>query len=229
MELQPRRGTEGTAITGRLCPPSGPVSFVVAFVFGAALCVSVGGCAHPQARTIAAAPDVPLDVPAPPPRAVEPITADALPVVGPVTEPARGTAPRQQRPPTPTQTSGRGDAPRADAPRAEPPVADPPRPADDAAARTAPAPSAATTPTLQTTPVQQEREFEARIRTQLSRATNDLSRVDYRRLNNGAKGQYDSAKSYVSQSEDAIRAKNLPFAQALADKAADIAALLAGR
>jgi len=192
------------------------------------LVTGLSGCAHPEARAIAAAPEIPLDVPAPPPRAVEPITADALPAVGPVTEPGRGTAPRQQRPAPAAQATGRSDAPRADAPRTDtPPAADAPKAVDDAAAKPATAAPAPGAPTLQTIPAQQEGEVEARIRGQLSRATADLNRVDYGRLSNGAKGQYDSAKRYVNQAEDAIRAHNLPFAQALAEHAADIASLLA--
>ena len=63
----------------------------------------------------------------------------------------------------------------------------------------------------------------------LSRATNDLNRVDYARLNANAKSQYDSAKRFVSLSDDALRARNFVYAGTLADKAAELAAQLAGR
>jgi hypothetical protein len=185
-----------------------------------------GACAHPKASTAPTVVEVPLDVPAPPPRAVEPLTADTLPVVGPISEPARNAPPRTTRPapaPAAGQTPPRAE-PRADVPRVEAPPADA-RPADDANAAK-PAPAA---PTLQTTPPQNEREFEGRVRAQLSKANTDLSHVDYGKLSPPAKTQYEFAKRYMNQSEEAIRARNLVLAQTLADKAADIAAQLAGR
>jgi hypothetical protein len=41
--------------------------------------------------------------------------------------------------------------------------------------------------------------------------------------------QYDTAKRFIQQADDAMKAKNLVFARNLADKAAAIAAQLAGR
>ena len=63
----------------------------------------------------------------------------------------------------------------------------------------------------------------------LTRANNDLSRVDYRALNNDARTQYDTAKRFVQQADRALREKNLVFAKSVADKAAALAAQLAGR
>src|SRR5262249_16660955 len=57
----------------------------------------------------------------------------------------------------------------------------------------------------------------------------DLSRVDYRLLNADARNQYDTAKSFIRRSDEAVRAKNLVFAKNLADKAAAPAAQLAGK
>jgi hypothetical protein len=180
------------------------------------------GCAHAQAKTIAGGPA--LDVPAPPPRTVEPAPIASTPIDGVALsspsapsgtsgDPARNAAPRapvQARPATPSRT-------------------DEPSPAD--AAKPPPAPPAAAPPaqTLQTTPAEQDGEVEARIRTVLSRAGSDLNRIDYGRLPANAKSQYDQAKRFVSLAEDAIRAKNLVYAGTLADKAAELAAQLGGR
>jgi hypothetical protein len=41
--------------------------------------------------------------------------------------------------------------------------------------------------------------------------------------------QYDTAKRFIRQADDAVKSKNLVFAKNLADKAAVIAAQLAGR
>jgi hypothetical protein len=67
------------------------------------------------------------------------------------------------------------------------------------------------------------------IRASLTRATADLNRIDYRVLNADARTQYDTAKRFVRQANEAMRSKNLLFAKSLADKAAALAAQLAGR
>jgi len=67
------------------------------------------------------------------------------------------------------------------------------------------------------------------VRTAIGKATADLSRVDYRALNADARTQYDTAKRFIRQAEDAIHAKNLVFAKSVADKAVVLAAQLAGR
>ena len=157
-----------------------------------------------------------LEMPAPPPRDVEPAEVEAPPPVPLATEPARNTParPRSSTPPRP-------EAPRADPPKPDlPPVVEPPKVAEDP-----PKPPT----TLQTTPATAEGEVERGIRASLQRATADLNRVDYRVLNADARTQYDTAKRFVRQADDAIRTKNLVFAKNLAEKAATIAAQLAGR
>jgi len=59
--------------------------------------------------------------------------------------------------------------------------------------------------------------------------TNDLNRIDYRGLNTDARMQYDTAKRFIRQADDAVKAKNLVYAKNLADKAVVIAAQLAAR
>lgn len=60
-------------------------------------------------------------------------------------------------------------------------------------------------------------------------AARDLSRIDYRVLSADAKAQYDVAKRFSEQAEEALKAKNFVFAGQLADKAAALAALLLKR
>ena len=174
----------------------------------------VTGCAHAAAK---ATPDMPaLAMPAPPPRDVEPTEVETPPPVSLATEPARNTPAR----PRPAPTS-RPEPPKAEPAKPEPPVVEPPpKPPEEP-------PRAPTT--LQTTPAMAEGEVERGIRASLQRATADLSRVDYRVLNRDARTQYDAAKGFVRTAEEAIRTKNLLFAKNLADKAATIAAQLAGR
>ena len=63
----------------------------------------------------------------------------------------------------------------------------------------------------------------------MARAATDLNRIDYRVLNADARTQYDTAKRFIRQADDAIRSKNLVFAKSLADKAAVLAVQLGGR
>jgi hypothetical protein len=172
------------------------------------LVLTVPGCMRARAKTLPAGP--PLDVPAPPPRIVLPLeaAAEAPPVQPPVPspeEPRRTQAPARPRP--------------APTPPAEPPrvAEEPPRPA--------PPPTTA----LQTTPAAEQGEVERVIRATMTRATADLNRIDYRALNKDARTQYDTAKRFIQQAEDAIRMKNLPFAKNLADKAAVLATQLSPR
>ena len=75
----------------------------------------------------------------------------------------------------------------------------------------------------------EEAEVERRIRASLGQAVNDLNRIAYQTLDTDARLQHDTARRFISQAEDAIRARNLVFAASLADKAALLAAQLAGR
>ena len=177
------------------------------------VCLAAGlasGCVRARART---APDPPsLDVPLPPPRLVEAAeTTPPEPLTLPA-EPARSTLPRPKTPPAPVQQTESSKPP-------EPPKA-PEEPKESK-------PAAATT--LRTTPTQQEGELERRTRGLLLEASSNLNRIDYGRLNPDAKGQYDSAKGFVRQAEDALRTQNLVFASYLADKAATLAAQLRGK
>ena len=129
-------------------------------------------------------------------------------------EPAR-TTPSRPRPPAREQTP-RPEPPKAEPPKTETPPAEPPKPEEP------PKP-----PLLQTTPANTEVDLERGIRATLLRAQTDLNRVDAARLTADARGQYETAKSFIRQAEAAVRTKNLLFAKSVADKAAVLAAQLA--
>jgi hypothetical protein len=63
----------------------------------------------------------------------------------------------------------------------------------------------------------------------LARATRDIGRIDYRRLSNEGRAQYDQSKALSEQAEQAIKDRNWVFADTLADKAATLAAELVDR
>jgi hypothetical protein len=171
--------------------------------------LSAGGCAHAQAS---AANVPPLETPAPPPRVVEVTDPETPPIVALPGEPAR-TPPPRVRPAPP---------PRAEVPR--PPETHPDTPAD-----TPPQEPQRPAQTLQTTPTQQEQEMERQIRATLARASGDLNTVNYQRLNTDGRTQYETAKRFIGQADDAIKNRNFVFALNLADKASALAAELAGR
>jgi len=181
------------------------------------LALAVAGCTRTHAKTTPQSP--PLDVPAAPPHAVEPNDTEAPPPVPLPQEPAR-TAPARPRPAPPREQ------PRTEQPRTEPakPESAPVEPPKAEEPPKTPPPT-----TLQTMPTNAEGEAERAIRATIVRANGDLNHVDYRALNADARNQYDTAKRIIRQAEDAIRAKNLVFAKNLADKAAALAAQLAGR
>lgn len=185
-----------------------------------AIAVLASGCAKAHANTT---PDAPLDMPVPPPREVEPAETDAPPPVPPlVAEPARTLPPRTRPAPAPPREQPRAE-PKAEAPKPEPPKPE--------AAPDAKPPEELMHPatTLQTTPATAEGEVERGVRATLTRATNELNRIDYRGLNADARMQYDTAKRFIRQAGDAVKTKNLVFAKNLADKAIALAAQLATR
>jgi outer membrane biosynthesis protein TonB len=182
-----------------------------------ALTVGTGACVRAKAKTVPEIP--PLEMPPPPARDVEPNESEPPPPVSLPQEPARNTPPRPR--PAPTREPPRTEAPRPEPPKPDPPIIETPPPQPEEPARPA--------ATLQTTPPTAEAEVERGIRATLSRAANDLNRIDYRVLNAEARTQYDTAKGFIRNAESAIRSKNLLYAKSLADKAAALATQLGGK
>lgn len=182
------------------------------------LCVGallLSGCFRMQAKTQPVPP--PLETPEAPPRNVEVVDVAPPPIVLLPDEPVSNPLPRPRPAPPRTDANRPADAkPEVPADAAKP---------DD----TARPPSSIPVPTLQTTPTEQEGEVEGRIRSLIARATSDLNRTNYQSLNADGRTQYETAKRFVTQADDALKAKNLVFANNLADKAAALAAQLAGR
>jgi len=167
------------------------------------LAAGVCGCA------VRAAPPIPepalpeLDPPPAPPRIVavyvEPVEVppvEPLPPVEPVS-PSRPPA-RPASPPSP--------------PEAEEPQG-PPRPTPPPALTLTPIPGS-------------EAKTEASIRALLSRASRDLARVNAGGLTADGRTQFEAARRFVQQAEDALKVRNLVYASKLADKAATMAAVL---
>ena len=160
------------------------------------------GCATTQARTVPPGP--PLEVPPPPARVPAPVDVRAAPDVATV------------EPPPDSDPEDALMAPR------EAPVAAP-------TATPAPSPEAPLPPReLRAVSGAEETTALAEIRTTLRRAARDLQRVDYNRLSGPGRLQYEQSRRFGQQAEEAIRDRNLVFAATLAEKAATLAAELAG-
>jgi hypothetical protein len=163
-------------------------------------------CAKAKASTEPVMPE--LAPPPPPPRVIERLPSDPVPVVEPgLIETALATPP--EKPPTrPT--------PKVEAPKPEP---EPPRPEPERPASTAPPLTLKPAPGVAAQTL-------ASIRALLDTAQRNLLRVKYAELNADGRAQYDTARGFMSQADEAIKSNNLAFAGKLADKAANMAAVL---
>ena len=80
-----------------------PFCLATVFIFAT---VFLSGCARAQAKIT---PDGPLEMPAPPPREVEPVESEPPPLVPLAQEPARNTPARLRPTPAPTREPPRTD------------------------------------------------------------------------------------------------------------------------
>lgn len=176
---------------------------LVALLCGLAA-VGLTGCASVQARTEAPMPALaPPDVP---PRVVAEYEPDPPLPAAPV---ATETVPPPPRVPRPV----RREAPKPDVPVEEQPQVPP-----------APPPTAPPPLALQRSAASQR--ADQSVRTLLAQAAVDLGRVNYQALDTDGRAQYDTARRFMTQADEALKARNLVYAGKLADKAATMAAVL---
>ncbi len=203
----PEAQAGGGSLGGRAWAACRGVGFGI-WVLGFGICLAGGaGCAKARAQTVPDGP--PLAVPAPPPRVIEPPEEEQVAASPPVVEPL----PAVTSPPPPRTTT-------RPAPASQPPAASQPIPP--------PAAPAAEPPRV-TPPTAADLAEEKKVLALLQRASRDISRVTYSRLNSDGRTQYDQSKSLAEQAEQAIKDRNWNYATTLADKAATLAAELVGR
>ena len=172
-----------------------------------ALLISLTGCsAKAKAQTLPDGP--PLAVPTAPVHAI--VIEQVAEAPPPEPEPAPEPVPSTPKPNTVT-SQPKPTAPKPETPANQPAVAAP-QPAPEAPVRAAPAASAGD---------------EKKARELITKATNDLNnRVDYQKLSAEGKQQYEDAKRFRDQADQAIKERNLLLAVTLAEKAATLAAEL---
>lgn len=183
---------------------TGMLPRAVALVCGLAAAGSLGACAKPQAMASPAMPV--LAPPEVPPRVIAEYQPDPPLPAEPVSPEAVTAAPRPPRPP-------RRETPRPEAPADEP--QGPP-----AAAPVAPSPALALQMPGASAKADQS------VRTLLAQAARDLGRVNYQALDPDGRAQYETARRFMQQADDALKARNVMFAGKLADKAATMASVL---
>jgi hypothetical protein len=152
-------------------------------------------------------------MPDPPPRVLVPAEAEPL-AVSPVAPlpPDATLAPMPPQQPA-VRVTGQQDEKPQPAPAVQgppPPPAEPPR-------------------ELRPLPSPRNAASERTVRETLARAARDLGRVEYGKLTEEGRDQYDQSRRFAQQAEQALRTRNVIFAATLADKAATLAAQLPGR
>jgi hypothetical protein len=177
---------------------------------------AAGGCATAGAKGEPATTllDVPLPparvlVPPPPPAQDPPADAGAAPA-------DKGPGPVSGRKPQPVS-------------RPASPKKEPVEPSPAAGAPVAPSPPAAQPPTLEQPQPGKPDATEGQVKATIAKAKSDLDKVDYKGLNPDGKAQYDTAKRFIDEANQALGQKNLVYALKVADKAAGLAAGLLGR
>ena len=197
---------------------SGPMTLVLCLGLSG---LSLVGAACAKKEAVVVPPPAPLEVPVVPPRLVGPVMVEE-PELPPLEVPEPKPARPRPRP------AAKGDDPVV---KVEPPPDSTTKPNDPATPPpTSGTPAAAgPAPLLRTPDTANDAEVSRKVRETLARAGDNLNKINYNGLNQGAKGQHDTARRFIAQAEDALKSKNLVFARYLADKAENISASLINR
>ena len=175
---------------------------VVATACGLAAAALTSGCA--SARASAPAPLPTLTAPEAPPRVVAEYLPDPPLPAEPVSTEAVAASPSSPRP-----------ARR-----------EPPRPDNQVGPQGPPAPAPAQQPSLAMQNTGANAKADQSVRSLLAQAGRDLERVVYQSLDADGRAQYDTARRFMQQADEALKSRNVVFAGKLADKAAIMAAVL---
>lgn len=173
---------------------------------------TLAGCSKPQAKP-QLEPE-PLRVPPVPERVVAPVVLETADVAPEPEPPPETTVPTRRAPPRPRA--------RAEAAKPEPPAAEAPP-------DTTPAVAATPAPLIRKPQAADPNEATRKIRDLIDRAGRDLTRINYAVLKGETRQQYDQAKRFMEQAEEALRSKNFDIASYLADKAQTMARELVGQ
>ena len=170
--------------------------------------LGAAGCAHARAQTVPDGP--PLATPPPPTRAFAPIEQEE-PLASAPSPPSATPAPTVNTPkPQPPSRPRPTEAERAEQPAPAPQ----PAPALEAPREL----RAASSPT--------DAESERKINDLTRRANQALNGVYYQGLSPQRKEQYELVKANLKEADQAVKERNFPYAETLADKALKLASEL---
>jgi hypothetical protein len=173
------------------------------------LLLSISGCSA-KARAQALPDGPPLAVPVAP---VHEIVIEQI---------AEAPAPEPEPEPVPVQPPPRSTGTRTQVSKPAPRQETTPPPTPPAAVTSQPPPEA---PVLRAQPAAAAGD-ERKVQDLMKKATTDLNRVDYQKLSDDGKAQYDQSKRFNDQAQQAIKERNFVLALTLAEKAATLAAEL---
>jgi hypothetical protein len=168
---------------------------------------AIGGAACATTRAEVALERPALDVPPPPPRMIVPLPPppqsprpDPVPALG-----EAGTSPAAKpRPPRESKDAPPKPEPKPEEKPAEtPPPASPPSPV----------------PPLRISDQVDPNQLAAQIRGSIDRTLGTLNGIDYGKLQEARRKQYEEAKLFATQADQALKEKNLVVAKEFADKA----------
>jgi hypothetical protein len=162
----------------------------------------------------------PLAMSAPPPRVITP--ADDVSAASAPPNPSPEPATTAAAPPSKTNAPPKPRSPGPADAKPEPPPAVAAQPAT-------PPPTTSEPLEVRSIPSAAAAAEERKIRDVMNRAQTDLKRVMPQRLSAEGKSQYDQARRFYEQAEEALKEKNFVYATKLAENAATLAAELAGR
>jgi outer membrane biosynthesis protein TonB len=168
-------------------------------------------CSSGRAQVIEDKPT--LVVPPVPARNIEP----PPPVEPPPVDPPEDPTPAVDPPPSKPKSAPRNETKPESKPE------NPPE-ATSAAAPNPPPVAPLRTPTTPSGP-----EAARQVRESLARTDSILSRVDYQKLTGDRRANYDQAKSFMSQADEALKKEDVTLARSFADRAENIAKMLEAR
>lgn len=181
------------------------------------------GCAK---KVVAAPPEPPaLVIPVVPPRLVGPVVVQDEPPQPVAEAPAESAPPPAPRPARKPTASQQADATRqenggtpVEAPKTEP-----------AAGEQASAAPPAEPRLLRTPETANDSEAVRRVRETLARADQNLKKVNYSTLTQNGRAQADTVRRFITQADEALKARSITFARFLADKAETLSTSLLNR
>jgi hypothetical protein len=167
---------------------------------------AVGGTACTPTRVEVAIERPALDVPPPPPRLI-------VPLPPPPQSPRPDPVPALEESGAPTAAKPRPSREKEAPPKTEP------KPEEKPAETTPPANAPSPVPPLRIPAGGDPNEQAAQIRASIDRTLGTLNGIDYGKLQETRRKQYEEAKLFATQAEQALKENNLVVAKEFADKA----------